>query len=203
MASDPDSLSRFPRNTRRAKQLPPLDDIRQHLYLDASSPSGLRKMQKGKRQRPGDVAGRSLPDGRWQVFVARRQLYAHRVVYALHHGRDPWPLEVDHIDNDHTNNSPLNLRACTRDQNARNVGPNRNTQSPYRGVSPSPHCTGWVAQIAVDKRSQVLGTFAQERDAAAAYNEAAIRLHGEFARLNVLDSPGDTVSAQEWREKSA
>lgn len=49
----------------------------------------------------------------------RYGLIAHRVVFALFHGR--WPThEVDHIDRCRTNNAPANLRDVPHVQNMRN-----------------------------------------------------------------------------------
>ena len=42
----------------------------------------------------------------------------------------------------------------------------------------------WRAQITKDRKVTNLGYFADEVDAATAYNFAAFELHGEFARLN-------------------
>ncbi len=43
---------------------------------------------------------------------------------------------------------------------------------------------GWKAQIKFNNVIYYLGMFATELEAAKAYNEAAERYHGEYARLN-------------------
>lgn len=44
----------------------------------------------------------------------------------------------------------------------------------------------WTSQIGVERKMVYLGQFTGKNDAAAAYNEAAIRFHGEFAVLNQI-----------------
>ncbi len=56
--------------------------------------------------------------------------------------------------------------------------------SKFRGVSKRAH--GWEAATEVDGKSVYLGSFATEQDAARAYNEGVLRLHGERAKLNEL-----------------
>lgn len=99
---------------------------------------------------------------------------------------------VDHIDGDSRNNHVSNLRWATRQQNNINCASRRGSSSAYKGVSWHKPVGKWVAQIQLDGRQHHLGCFDDERDAARAYNEAARRLHGDFARLNVI--PDDEPS---------
>ena len=60
--------------------------------------------------------------------------------------------------------------------------------SGYRGVYRHPsRPRPWQAKISVGPKSISLGYYATPREAAAAYNEAAARLHGAAAALNNLD----------------
>lgn len=54
--------------------------------------------------------------------------------------------------------------------------------SQYKGVYKKR--SRWAARIAVNGETTWLGTFKTEEEAARAYDAAAKRLHGEFARLN-------------------
>ena len=44
----------------------------------------------------------------------------HRIVWALHYGEDPYPLTIDHINKDKTDNRIENLRAVTLTDNLSN-----------------------------------------------------------------------------------
>lgn len=94
----------------------------------------------------------------------------------------PKGMEVDHINGDRLDNRRENLRLVTRQQNARNRGANRSNRSGYKGVSLG-H-SAWLAYIAISGKNIALGSFKTAEDAAKAYNEAAIKLFGEHARLN-------------------
>ena len=52
------------------------------------------------------------------VCVNGNIIYEYRVIFWLHHGY--WPLYVDHIDHDCTNNRIENLRSVTHAENMRN-----------------------------------------------------------------------------------
>lgn len=111
---------------------------------------------------------------------ARKGMMMHRQIMETPEG-----LETDHINGNRLDNRRSNLRICTRMQN----GANRRKQtsalsSPYKGVYWCNRSKGWMAQIMVGKRNKYIGRFDNIFDAALAYNEKAMALFGEFARLN-------------------
>ena len=93
-----------------------------------------------------------------------------------------WPL-TDHIDGDGLNNHRSNLRAATNAQNVRNGRP-RGGRSQFKGVTWYRARRKWHAAIMLNGKHHHLGYFTDEAEAAHAYDAAAVRLHGEFARLN-------------------
>lgn len=99
---------------------------------------------------------------------------------------EPEGMEVDHSDNNGLNNQKSNLRIATHWQNLANRALQKNNTSGYRGVSWSKQAKKWWAQIYVDSKTVHLGLFDDVKEAARAYNEAAIERYGEFARLNEL-----------------
>lgn len=92
--------------------------------------------------------------------------------------------EIDHIDQNRTNNRIANLREASRLQNCRNRRKHCDNSSGYKGVNYDKRYNKWYAQIHVNKKSVWLGYHATSEDAANAYDKAAIKYFGEFASLN-------------------
>ncbi len=101
--------------------------------------------------------------------------------------RPPCDMEVDHINGNSLDNRKKNLRICTRAQNGANTIRKRSANSlcKYRGTNINPRGR-FQAQINVKGKKISLGTFDLEVDAAKAYNAAAQKYFGEFARLNAV-----------------
>ncbi len=91
---------------------------------------------------------------------------------------------VDHINGDTLDNRRSNLRICTTKQNSHNSRSFRNAASSYKGVQKASNSDRWRATIWVDGSKLNLGTFDSEQQAALAYNTAAVKHHGRFARIN-------------------
>lgn len=112
----------------------------------------------------------------------------------------PQNLFVDHKDRNGLNNQRDNLRICTASQNQKNKI--ATGVSKYLGVSihKNKHKIYlkkkklyliyineyWIAHINVNGKSIHLGLFKDEIEAAKAYNKAAKKYHGDFARLNII-----------------
>lgn len=95
-------------------------------------------------------------------------------------------LMVDHINGDGLDNRRNNLRLVNASQNQANRQKSPGKTSQYKGVSWDKNRACWYAHIKTGQRMKNLGRFASEEAAALAYNDAAIKAFGEFARLNVI-----------------
>ena len=95
---------------------------------------------------------------------------------------------IDHKNGDGLDNRKCNLRNCTAAQNMWNAKCANGKTSSFRGVSKRNYNKKdrWQAGIEVYGVRYYLGTFNTEIGAAQAYNEAAIKHYGEFARLNKI-----------------
>jgi hypothetical protein len=97
---------------------------------------------------------------------------------------NPKGLLVDHRNGDGLDNHRDNLRIATRSQNACN---RHNTKSKascrFSGLFFDKRRGKWMSRIVVNGKI-FLGYFDSEIDAARAYDAAAKKYHGEFARLN-------------------
>ena len=91
-------------------------------------------------------------------------------------------IHIDHRNRNGLINLKANLRLCTNAENGRNRKKNRNNTSGYKGVFK--FRDRWLARIGVDMKSVHLGVFKDKKEAALAYNEAAIKYHGKFALIN-------------------
>lgn len=104
----------------------------------------------------------------------------------------PKGMQVDHINGDKADNRRSNLRICTPAGNGKNRKPNRKRcqSSQFKGVHyvAKNRYKPWTALIASDKRRIYLGSFPDEISAAKAWDDAARRLHGEFARPNFQEA---------------
>ena len=98
----------------------------------------------------------------------------------------PDDLDVDHINGDGLDNRRCNLRIVSTTENiSRKRKTSATTYSIYKGVSHSKSKKNpWCAYICPRGKYIHLGLFKTEEDAAIAYNDAAIKYFGEFARLN-------------------
>jgi hypothetical protein len=99
----------------------------------------------------------------------------------------PENLFIDHINRNKLDNRRSNLRTCTRAQNMWNkdkIRNKKNETSIYKGVSLDKRFNTYRVSIRVLGNEIWLGGFKNEEDAARAYDDAALKYHGEFACIN-------------------
>lgn len=127
---------------------------------------------------------RPVPEGAGAYFTGRRgdlHVYLHRLIAGARKGE-----VVDHINGNSLDNRKANLRICTKAENSRNRKLGPTNKSGFKGVSWEAHTGKWRAKIGTDHKQITIGRFDTKEDAARAYNEAAIKYHGPFARLNQI-----------------
>jgi hypothetical protein len=129
-----------------------------------------------------------------QYAVSNQDQLLHRLLL-----QPPSNMTVDHRNGNSLDCRRENMRICTRGQNNKNSSKRRTKKiGQYKGVHYWPQWAPlkkrnynyekpWQARIIVDKKTVELGVFVTEEAAAKAYDEAAIRAFGEFARLNFPD----------------
>lgn len=96
----------------------------------------------------------------------------------------PLPSAIDHRNGDGLDCRFANLRVATSKENIRNRRLDIDSTVGFKGVTVSSPGRAYRARIRVDGDLVSLGTFGDPTDAARAYDAAAIKYFGEFARLN-------------------
>lgn len=91
---------------------------------------------------------------------------------------------VDHVNHNTLDNQRTNLRPATQGENTGNKRKRAGTSSQYKGVSWHKRSERWRATIKVGGRGRHIGAYANETDAARAYDAAARAAYGEFACVN-------------------
>jgi len=119
---------------------------------------------------------------------ARRGTYLKRKLSKwifLHEMIIPCPKGMmrDHIDGNRLNNCRSNLRIVTHQQNNQNRGIGKRNTSGYKGIFLEAK-RWWRAFITVNGKKTHLGYYPTAEDAARAYDEAAKKYYGEYARTN-------------------
>lgn len=149
-----------------------------------------------------DDAPQEVFNGKWTCnkvgYVVRqiktdhdcKLVYMHRLISGATQGEI-----CDHKNGNRLDNRRENLRVCTSSQNNQNrvvIGGARK-QSIYKGVCKYPFgkTDMWRAYIRVPSGSgrgvqKNLGVFSSEKEAAKAYNNAALDFFGEYAQINKI-----------------
>lgn len=105
------------------------------------------------------------------IGVDGKRYMAHRLAWLYVYGVLP-ATDLDHINQDKSDNRIANLRLVNRSQNMHNVSLHKHNSSGYKGVSWHKPRQKWRAYIFVDYQQVHLGLFAKIKDAVAARKSA-------------------------------
>lgn len=95
-------------------------------------------------------------------------------------------LTIDHIDGNPFNNQRNNLRVCSQSQNTKNCKSHSDSKTGIKGVFFNNNKNKFEARIKVNGKAIFLKRSNNIIDCINAYNEAAKKYFGEFARLNEI-----------------
>lgn len=111
----------------------------------------------------------------------KTQIYMHRVILGTPDGK-----KTDHVNENKLDNRKENLRVCSVAENHWNKGAHKDSKSGLKGVFFHKRTGKFEAQIMALGKRYHLGYFFKKEEAAIAYNQAAMELHREFAKLNAV-----------------
>ncbi len=109
-------------------------------------------------------------------------IYMHREI--MQRMGFPKTFICDHKDSDGLNNQRENLRPCSAAQNVQNRRKQSGLSSRFKGVYWHKRDSKWMARVQHNRKQVWLGYFDDEQSAAKAYDQAARKRFGQFARLN-------------------
>jgi hypothetical protein len=109
----------------------------------------------------------------------QKSIKIHRLIM-----RFPVNKKVDHRNSNGLDNRKINIRVATTSQNAMNR--DGNYKNKFKGVYWHKLHKKYIASIGINAKLKFLGYFDTAKQAAIAYNNAALIYHGEFARLNPI-----------------
>jgi hypothetical protein len=109
----------------------------------------------------------------------------HREIMGLQCGGDQDRGRVVHHKNGNKlDNRKENLEITSQQNNARCAGLARHNSSGFKGVSWDKRYSKWIANIVVNMKNVYLGRYLDPLEAAIAYDSAALKHFGDYAKTN-------------------
>ena len=111
--------------------------------------------------------------------ISKKKVLVHRLILGAKVGD-----LIDHKNRDTLDNRKINLHFCNSRQNQVNQKIRIDNKSGYKGVSWYSHKKKWVAELCLFGKKVFCKQFDTKEDAARAYNENAVKYHGDICYLN-------------------
>ena len=157
--------------------------LRSILSYDPDKGTFRRLVSRQGHSRVGDVPGRAEWTGQRSIKIKGKRYREHHLAWLYVHGRMPVD-ELDHINGDPGDNRIANLREATSQQNKQNRRVQKRSTTGRKGVTfEHRQVRKYAARIKAPDGTHVhLGSYMTLADASAAYQAAAIKYFGEFAK---------------------
>lgn len=147
-----------------------------------------------KKCTAGAIVGRVDDRGYLTAKLDYRIYYLHRAAWLYMTGT--WPAnDIDHIDQNKSNNRWRNLREATRKQNIENGPRRKNNTSGEIGVTWNKLEKKWVARITHKRKKLSLGYFVNFDDAVAARRAGVLKLFTHAPACGIQDACPDITDA--------
>jgi hypothetical protein len=150
--------------------------------------SGLlfRKLKNGKERL------QSCKDSKGYVitYADKKTFKAHRVIWLIENGSFPESF-IDHANGIRDDNRIVNLRCANPTQSCANRAMPKKKLNLPKGTVIRNRPRKYVVLISSEGKEQYIGAYFTKEESAKAYNDAAVRIFGEFASLNELGIWGE------------
>lgn len=155
------------------------DRVRELLkYVKSTGQFFWRASRSGVAKGPAGSHGD--PRGYVSVVIDRQRVWAHRLAFLYVTGSlPPRGVEVDHRNQDKSDNRWCNLRLATKPQNRQNSKGKSSNTSGFVGVHWNKKLQKWQARIRTPEGRKYLGSFPTAAAAGKARQAAAVGLYGD------------------------
>lgn len=152
------------------------EELKKIMFYDQKTGNFYWRISPSSKILPWAKVG-TFDKNKYVCIVYKRHSYkAHRLAWLYVHGK--WPNgEIDHINNNPSDNAITNLRDVSRKQNEENKPVHRDNISGFKGVTFDKRRKNWFARIMHNGKQHHLGSFCSPQKAHEAYKFAAINLH--------------------------
>ena len=152
------------------------DRLKELLSYDARTGVFLRRVSTSATAREGMLAGWIDDMGYVRMQIDGRKYRAHQLAWLFAYGFIS-AEDIDHANQQRSDNRLCNLRLATRSQNNQNRRLETRNTSGIKGVCWDKRNGKWIAQLMVDKKNKFLGYYDNLFDAVCARKSAEITLH--------------------------
>lgn len=131
----------------------------------------LRKVRVANCSNVGEVAGRIDAFGYVVVKFKQKAYRGHRIVWEMFNGEIPKGMQIDHINQNRSDNRIENLRIVTNQQNSKNRSMSSRNKSGVNGVGWCKREGKWIVQSRKMNKTVFIGYFNDFNDAVKARQE--------------------------------
>lgn len=148
--------------------------VKELLIYDSESGVFTWKVNRGTAK-AGNIAG-DINGGYRRIKIDGKNYQEHRIAWLYVYGEMP-TKDIDHIDQNKTNNKISNLRLATPSENQQNISCRKKKSGLPVGVAFNKQARKFQAQIMANGKSIYLGLFNTIEEAFSAYQKAKFLLH--------------------------
>ena len=150
--------------------------LKELFYYDANSGIFTRRVSTNHSAIAGTVAGTDDGAGYLRITIDKKRYRVHRLAWLFVYGVFP-TLELDHINQNKSDNRIVNLRVVNKSENQQNTKAPATNTSGVKGVYWNKAAKKWQAQFCFKGKLMYLGIFSCLQAATLAYQKAISSFH--------------------------